>query len=274
MRRPTGLPLGCAWLCLCLMGFSYSVHSQDAFRVEGEKRFTVQKQQQLIQWLEHGVSETAKVLGDYPFTVYFHLYPRTAGQPVPWANTWRAGKQSVHLYVDVRFSLAQFIDDWTLYHELSHLALPYLGSQQAWFAEGFASFMQYQIMSRAGLLAVSPEQRYRDKVHDHMRWFNSDHSVAAIARQLLSQGHYASAYWGSAWFFVLAEQQLAAQQRPSVVELVARYQVCCRLQDERIEEVLASFDRLSKSRIFTDLYEQFTQEKAREVLYQPYANKG
>ncbi|GGD74968.1 hypothetical protein GCM10011357_32440 [Lacimicrobium alkaliphilum] len=114
--------------------------------IKGAQRFTSEHQQKLNQWLDHGVIQTKRVFGTYPFTMELHLHPRQGRQPVPWANTWRAGAQSVHLYVDSRFSLEHFTRDWTLYHELSHLALPYLGSNNAWFAEGFASFMQYQVM--------------------------------------------------------------------------------------------------------------------------------
>ena len=79
------------------------------------------------------------LLRHLPTPLSLHLYPRKSNQPVPWAYTRRDGKGSVHFHVDARFGLTKFVDDWTIYHELAHMALPYLGPEYRWLSEGFAS---------------------------------------------------------------------------------------------------------------------------------------
>ncbi|ALS99119.1 hypothetical protein [Lacimicrobium alkaliphilum] len=259
------LSLCCGFLFL-LPTLLFGADLPRTYLVKGAERFSPEQQQKLTQWLDFGVTQTARVFGDYPFTMELHLNPRQSRQPVPWANTWRAGVQSIHLYVDSRFSLQHFINDWTLYHELSHLALPYLGDRHAWFAEGFASFMQYQIMHRAGLLQQSPAQWYMDKLGPHRRWYKSDYSVTEVANRLLTQGKYPAAYWGSAWFFVMADEQLVKQKGIRLTTLIANYQHCCRLQDNTLKQVLTSLDTLSDTDLFTQLYQKFTQNPARNVL--------
>lgn len=256
----------CCGFLLLLPTWLFAADLPQAYVVRGTERFLPEQQQKLVQWLDFGVTQTASVFGDYPFTMELHLHPRQSRQPVPWANTWRARVQSVHFYVDSRFSLQHFINDWTLYHELSHLALPYLGERHTWFAEGFASFMQYQIMQQAGLLQSTPAQLYRDKLAPHLRWYNSDYSVTEVASRLLTQGKYPAAYWGSAWFFVMADEQLMQQKGVRLTSLIARYQHCCRLQDNTLTEVLSSLDTLSETQVFTRLHQHFTESPASNVL--------
>ncbi|WP_232787695.1 hypothetical protein [Paraglaciecola sp. MB-3u-78] len=115
----------------------------------------------LQSWLTLGVNATRATLGIYPTPLSLHLYQKKSNQPVPWAYTRRGGKGSVHFHVDTRFGLTKFIDDWTLYHELAHMALPYLGPEYRWLSEDFASFMQYQIMLQAGVLKGDLSEHYR-----------------------------------------------------------------------------------------------------------------
>src|SRR5690606_12588924 len=76
---------------------------------------------------------------------------------------WRG--QHVHFHVDPRHPPEAFRGDWTAPHELSHLILPYLGRPAAWFAEGFASYMQYQVMIAMGLLSEAEAgERYRERI--------------------------------------------------------------------------------------------------------------
>jgi hypothetical protein len=254
-------------ICIVLVIHSFRVMAvtENQFKVHGLSVFKDDQAKMLESWLTKGVNATRATLGIYPTPLSLYLYPRKSNQPVPWAYTRRDGKGSVHFHVDTRFGLTKFVDDWTVYHELAHMALPYLGSEYRWFSEGFASFMQYQIMAQAGVLKGNLFDRYNNKINPHLRWFNSDLTAASIATRLMDNNQYPAAYWGSAYFFVLADTKLQQQHKISLTQLISLYQDCCRAQDNNLEEVLASLDGMIEDKLFTQLMDEFKNVPAKKL---------
>ena len=256
-------------LTFCIVLAAHSAHvmavTEDQFRVHGLSVFKEDQAEMLESWLSKGVNATRATLGIYPIPLELHLYPRKSNQPVPWAYTRRDGKGSVHFHVDTRFGLKKFVDDWTIYHELAHMALPYLGSEYRWFSEGFASFMQYQIMAKAGVLKGTLDERYQGKVAPHLRWFNSDLTAASIAKRLMDNQQYPAAYWGGAYFFYYADKLLAQKHDTTLTELISHYQDCCRSKDDNLTDVIASLDNILNSKLFSELLRQYQQDPARNL---------
>ena len=239
--------------------------TENQFKVRGLSSFNQEQGKMLQSWLTQGVNATRATLGIYPTPLSLYLYPKKANQPVPWAYTRRDGKGSVHLYVDIRFGLKKFVDDWTIYHELAHMALPYLGEEYRWFSEGFASFMQYQIMEKVGLLKGNLDENYHTKISPHLRWFNSDLTAASIATRLMDNQQYPAAYWGSAYFFITANQLLIKKHNTTLTELITYYQDCCRTNDNNLTEVLVSLDGILDDSLFSQLLKQYENAPAREL---------
>lgn len=242
-----------------------SVAAGKQYQYFGLEKFTTAEQQKLRNWLEVAQNATEKTVGKYPFAVDLYIAAKKANEPVPWANTWREEIQSIYFYVETRFSQQRFIDDWTSYHEFSHLALPFLGSKNRWFAEGFASFMQYQIMSKAGVLKKSVAQSYQFKLSPHLAKYQNDDSAMETIKTLFKTRQYKAGYWASAWFFILADQQLKLQDS-SMIEIIRKYQACCRMKDATLEDVIASWDNLATRPIFANLLSTFKTGKSRAIF--------
>jgi hypothetical protein len=252
-------------LCLATPVVAQQKSSIDQFRVHGLSAFSEEKQQLLSSWLTTGVNATRYTLGVYPQVLELYLYAKKSNQPVPWAHTRRDEKESVHFYVDSRFPLNKFVNDWTIYHELAHLALPYLGANYSWFSEGFASYMQYQIMQDADILQGTLTASYRSKIGPHLRWFNSQLPPAEVARRLMGKQNYPAGYWGGAYFFVLAEQQLKVNNHRPLTHLIRLYQECCRTKDQNIHDVMRSLDSFIQDDIFSNLLQDFEQSPANSL---------
>ncbi|GAB2934024.1 hypothetical protein GCM10027181_36520 [Rheinheimera gaetbuli] len=257
-----------AVLVLFSSASNISIAATPPYQLHWQHEFSAVEQLKLSQWLAFSSRATLSVLGPYPFDMQLYLYRRAGDEPVPWANTWREHSQQVHFYVAPQFSKQQFIADWTAYHEIAHLALPFLGRRHAWFAEGFASYMQYQIMQQAGLID-SAATEINAKFAPQRKHYVQPLSMADTAAQLMSQRRFAAGYWGGAQFFVVAERLLLQQGKAPLHLQIQRYQQCCRLQDTSLTQLIQSLDKLSDSKLFSQLLQQFNQLPA-EVFLQRY----
>jgi hypothetical protein len=251
---------------ILLLWFSLSSMAQPGlYQLHWQHRFTPAQQQQLQHWLHFSATATTDVLGPYPFTMQLYLYQHPGNEPVPWANTWRESSQQIHFHVDPRFDQSQFKQDWTAYHEIAHLALPFLGTNNAWFAEGFASFMQYQIMQQAGLIDSAATAISAKFIRQRRHYLNNN-SMRDNALAQLKARRFAAGYWGAAQFFVVADIVLQQQGKGRLTQLIQRYQRCCRLRDQTLNDVIVSFDRLTESNLFSELLQQFKQQPATEFM--------
>ncbi|MEH6543281.1 MAG: hypothetical protein V7721_05010 [Porticoccaceae bacterium] len=222
--------------------------------------FTESEQAKLTHWIELTIDGVEKKVAPYPFDVHIFFHRLASNkEPVPWANTQRSGRQAVHFYVDPQYSLSDFLKDWTAPHELSHLLIPYVGSEYSWFAEGFASYMQYQVMEAMGVIS-SPEvsKRYRRHISRAKNRFNF-HRVPFVsaASRLRTRGDYVTLYWGGAVYFLQVDRALKSNGS-SLIGVLESYVTCCRAKHLSFKYLIQEFDRLSSGTEFSSAMQAFT----------------
>jgi len=235
-------------------------HWEDAFNSAEREKIEV--------WIQT-VNEAAEaVLGVYPFEVHCHIYERTgSSEPVPWAHTWRYPEQSLHFYIDTDFKLDDFLDDWTAPHEISHLSIPYLGEDNAWFAEGYASFMQYQVMIELGIYSDEEvNQKYREKIKKITSYYQSNKDLITVARNLREGRKHSPMYWGGASYFMTLDRILKEKHGTSLTSVVRSYQACCRLSGRSLDYVVESWDDIIGEPVATSLLHDYQNEPAREMV--------
>lgn len=189
----------------------------------------------------------------YPFDIHITFHRSTRGRgPVPWANTVRSRRQGVNFHVDPRHSLKELKADWTAAHELSHLLIPYLGKRNAWFAEGFASYMQYQVMHSMGTITDQEMQtRYQEKIERAAtRYDMDDMPFTEAAGELVARRDYPTMYWGGALYFLQVDTNLRRQSQ-SVPAVLREFLECCRMRVDRMNALVSELDRLSGSELFS-----------------------
>lgn len=224
-----------------------------------EDRFTHRERNNLTGWIEHAHSGLEKLLGEMPYSYDVHFH-RTGSsrEPVPWAHTWKGwNRRAVNFYVDPRFSTREFERDWTAYHELSHLMLPYLGRQGRWFAEGIASYLQYHAMYAAGELDWAQViSRYEHRFRSARRYSRLDnYAVVDLANIGRRRGSNVRLYWGGAAYFLEVDRRLSEELGIRLHRVIREYLDCCfGSRDRSADSMIRRFDRISGSDIFSEVY--------------------
>lgn len=225
-----------------------------------------QQLEQLTQWVAHTAGTVADITGQYPVDNGQALIlpmPSRSG-PVPWGELQRGGLPSVHLFVNPNHKMQDFYQDWTASHEFSHTLLPKTEYADRWISEGMATYYQYIIMARSGVL--TPDVAW-DKMRQGLikgRKASNNHSL----RDAKGTKH---AYWGGAAFFMLADLALREKNK-RLDDVLAALHDCCvpSAKQWQTTDFMKKLDALSQTTIFTELLEnearsrQFPTPKAWE----------
>lgn len=207
--------------------------------------FIEAKRDSVELWVRNIFTATETVLGEYPFDTYVNVFPASGRQPVPFGLASRKnGINQVKLYVNENATFKELMEDWTAPHELSHLALPFVGRSNKWFSEGFATYCSRRIMIELGYHTDSSfEALYTRKVEEFRPYFNSSTSTfSEVADSLLSNNRYSPIYWGGSTFFMIMDSRLQNEKEWRFTDLIDAYQSNGRLTDKNLKEVIASFD--------------------------------
>jgi hypothetical protein len=228
-----------------------------------EDSFAESETHQIKNWLATVNKAVIQTLGNYPFKTHFYIHRSTRGdEPVPWANTTRGKKQGVHFHINMDYPLNEFLNDWTAQHEISHLSIPFVGSENSWFSEGYATFMQYQIMKAQGVFTESEiQEKYLNRVADCKSSYQTNLTFPEAADSLKGVWNYPDMYWGGVSFFWTLNQEYQKQNR-SLNDVVKAYVNCCRVNESTPKELCEAFDKITQSEIATKLLDQYETQPA------------
>jgi hypothetical protein len=230
-----------------------------ALRFHWSDSFSDAEKTKLETWLRGTQAALDKLVGAEPFDVVVDMHRGAGkGEPVPWGNTDREPVIGVTFHVDPAYSLEEFRADWTAPHELSHLVLPWLGRDASWFAEGFASYMQYQVMQAMGVMsAAEVAEAYAAHLAKARKQYNQgQRPFVEAAPRLFEERRYPAMYWGGAAYFLQADARLR-QSGSSVLAVLRKYLACCRRDEADLDALVAELDRLSKSDVFSVQLKRF-----------------
>ncbi len=220
------------------------------------------------KWLNKVFIATQNTLGEFPFDVHLHIaVSDRGGEPVPWAHTDRNDTQSVYFYIDTTYTGIDFLNDWTAPHEISHLTLPFLGKKYSWFAEGYATYMQCQILNVMG--QMTKEQvinKYKTKIDKIKSNFLCSSTYLNVLDSLRKKHNYQAMYWGSVNYFIQVDSLLRENGNQGLNSLIKEYQKCCRNKDDSMQDVLSSLDSLTGHDIFNNLMKSFSGLPARKLF--------
>lgn len=245
-------------LWLLLAGVASSAQAKLVWHWQDD--FSAAEQQKLESWLTKTHQAIEGYIGRYPFDIHLYMYrnqERDEHEPVPWAATRRSFRQGLEFYVEADYPLQDFLDDWTAPHEFAHLLIPYVGDQRAWFSEGFASYLQYQVMADMQMISRA-ELKRRLRYHLNRakaRYPFNGLSYSRAAPLLKRARQYPTLYWSGASYFLRVDMALR-DQGDSLAALLGRYLECCRMPATSFDKLIFDLDRLAGFPVFSQQLSQ------------------
>ncbi len=218
----------------------------------------------IVDWLRDTAIHVSAISGTFPVPKPRVEVIATAGtrwnnSPVPFGRVTRSGGETIELYVDVTRPIEDLYADWTASHEFSHLMLPRIGWRHRWISEGFASYYQNVLMTRAGQYSTSEGLRRLSAGLERGRASRPELSPNEAARQGIRRARM-KIYWSGAALALLADLEIRERSdgRDSLDAVLGRFQECCLPSNRRWSgtEFLARLDALLDEPVFMPLYRQ------------------
>lgn len=226
------------------------------------EQFSPQSREQITQWIEHLAHSLTLVYGHWPrerWAIDVEPVSGSSDDPIPWAQVHREGIDRVAFYVLSSASAETLKHEWTGYHELSHLLLPYRGWGDTWFSEGLASYYQNILQARAGVLS---ETQMWQKLYDGFARGRADdrfngQTLVSVNQNMRENGGYMRVYWSGAWYFFAADISLRQQSNgaQSLDNALEQLNQCCATESLSVAEIIEQLDKTNDERIFESLYQ-------------------
>ncbi len=236
------------------------------------------QQEKLQQWIHQAATAVGSIYGQFPQTSpQVLIVPIGArNEPVPWAHVMRGGGVSAEFFVDENRTLEEFNSDWTACHELSHMLLPFIASRDRWLSEGLASYYQYVLLARSGML--SEQQAWQGLFEGFTRGQDATHDRTLAEATQGGRDATMRVYWSGAAMMLIADTRLrtATGGRQSLDTALAGLRTCCLDTDKRwrAEELFQQLDRLTGMQIFSSVYEEHVSGRDFPDLQQTWQSLG
>jgi hypothetical protein len=158
----------------------------------------------LTAWVRRSAGIVAHYYGQFPVAAARIVLVPVAGTRVAGGTTFGQPAPLIRLRVGKEVDAAVLMNDWVLVHEMTHLALPDIGADHSWLAEGLAVYIEGVARVQAGnrtledVFAEEERSMPRGLPGPGDAGLDHDHSWGRI-------------YWGGAMFCLLAD--VAIHQR-------------------------------------------------------------
>ena len=230
--------------------------------------FSPQGREQVIAWTEQLAQSLTLVYGHWPrerWLIEVEAASGSADDPIPWAQVDRGNVDTVKFYVVENTSTRDLLAQWTGYHEIAHLLLPYRGWGDTWFSEGLATYYQNLLQARAGLISEQEmwQRLYAGLVRGREDTRFDGMPLIEVNRQMRSSGGYMRVYWSGAWYFLAADIRLRANSAGSfsLDNALLALNECCARDALSVSQMIQAMDAGHKQPVFAELYQRMRQSE-------------
>lgn len=170
----------------------------------------IARQHELVDWVKKAADAVAAYYGHFPLRAVLVRVEPTSGRGIGFSTAAVEGNRAViEVPVGVATTAADFNRDWTLTHEMMHLAFPLMDGDNLWLAEGIATYVEPIGRMQAGHL--KSEEVWGELVSNLPRGL-----PGGFDRGLKRDKSIGRTYWGGALYCLIADirihQQTAGRQ--------------------------------------------------------------
>ena len=235
------------------------------------KNIPEHKKGHLSQWVMHGKKALSLVYGKLPYDDFVTKVKASnrSTEAVPWGEVNRYSPPEVTLIINLDSSLEILKADWTIYHEFSHLLIPYDAGDSRWFSEGLASYYQNIIQARVG---VFDERTLWQALYDGFERGNNQQDytqqkLSDVSDNISKNRNYMRIYWSGALYWLKVDIALRTLTKNSTTPLsldlaLKQLQACCFSRYISTVAIIQKLDELSESTIFSQLFTEFSASYA------------
>lgn len=236
-RLATGIPVALLLSCIACNSAAQDHHlringvdlmvEMDADLEAGEDGYP------WTDWLTTTLQAASTVTGSFPregVRIQLQSTSRSSGA-IAFGQVRRSHPPRLRFYVAADASLAGLNADWRGYHEFAHLLIPFPGNDDIWFTEGFASYYQHLLQSRAGVIT---ERQAWQELLDGFERGERDRSgrgrtLRSLSPDMWRERAHKRVYWTGAAFFLRVDTRLRTESggRHSLDDALARFHECC-----------------------------------------------
>jgi basic amino acid/polyamine antiporter, APA family len=155
----------------------------------------------LSEWVQRCAATVAQYYGRFPVAALRIVVLPVAGAGVQGGSTFGQPAPLIRIRVGRAVDAASLLNDWVLVHEMTHLALPDVGEEHGWLAEGLAVYVEGVARVQAGNRSI--EDVFAEEQRSMPR------GLPGPSASGLDQDHsWGRTYWGGALFCLLADVQI------------------------------------------------------------------
>jgi len=215
------------------------------------------------RWLQKVSTALLSIYGELPMDDFGINIERSSSRSsaVPWGHIERGQPTNVSLVINPDLGYEKLLSDWTLFHELSHLLLPYRGYGNVWFSEGLATYYQNIIQVRSGLFdettmwnkIVAGFERGRKE----QGW--NQINLTEVSGDLRENRQYMRVYWSGVLYWLNVDVELRKQGKETLDNALKQLKDCCETQQMTAEDIAKTLDTITNQELFLPLFKQYAR---------------
>lgn len=234
------------------------------------------------RWMQTALGAVQTVSPDFPVT---QLRVRlegvdTGGGAVVFGRVRRGSPPGLEFYVDPHADLDALNADWRGFHEAAHLLIPFPGNRDIWFTEGLASYFQYLLQARAGV--ISERQAWTELARGFQRGFDdpqgADRNLRSLSPRMRQLRAYRRVYWTGAAFFLNVDVRLRTETggRYSLDSALAEFHRCCMHRRSRwsARDLIEQLGSLTAPSIWRQEYQRLMDGIAEPEIERAFGRLG